>query len=52
MSKKYLVTGGTGFIGNALVKRLVNQGHQVKVLDSDIRGAAERLKELKIKSNW
>lgn len=49
MSKKYLVTGGTGFIGNALVKRLVNQGHQVKVLDSDIRGAAERLKEIKDK---
>jgi nucleoside-diphosphate-sugar epimerase len=44
--KKYLVTGGTGFIGNALVKRLVKEGHAVRVLDNDIRGTAERLKEV------
>ena len=44
--KKYLVTGGTGFIGNALVKRLVKEGHAVRVLDNDMRGTAERLKEV------
>src|SRR3989344_1257079 len=42
--KKYLVTGGTGFIGCNLVKRLVNEGHKVRVLDSNIRGSSERLK--------
>ena len=44
--KKYLVTGGTGFIGSALVKRLVKEGYEVKVIDNDLRGAAERLKEV------
>ncbi len=47
--KKYLVTGGTGFIGSALVKRMVKEGYDVRVLDNDIRGAAERLKDVKDK---
>ena len=45
MNKKYLITGGTGFIGSALVKRLVEEGYDVRVLDNDIRGAKERLKD-------
>ena len=44
--KKYLVTGGTGFIGSALVKRLVRDGYEVRVIDNDLRGAAERLKDI------
>lgn len=31
---KYLVTGGAGFIGTNLVKKLVSDGHQVVVLDN------------------
>lgn len=47
MAKKYLVTGGAGFIGAALVKRLVRDGHEVRVLDNQSRGSAERLAEVK-----
>ncbi|HSX38032.1 MAG TPA: SDR family NAD(P)-dependent oxidoreductase [Chlamydiales bacterium] len=43
LSKKYLVTGGTGFIGVALVTRLVKEGCRVRVLDNDLRGSASRL---------
>ncbi len=30
---KILVTGGTGFTGTALVRRLLSDGHSVVVLD-------------------
>lgn len=40
---KYLITGGTGFIGSALVRRLFEGGHRIRVFDNNWRGAAERL---------
>jgi nucleoside-diphosphate-sugar epimerase len=44
MSKQhYLVTGGTGFVGSALVTRLVRDGSRVRVLDNNSRGAERRL---------
>jgi UDP-glucose 4-epimerase len=41
--KKVLVTGGTGFIGSALVKRLVDDGYSVTVLDNNSRGSIDKL---------
>ena len=46
MDKAYLVTGGTGFIGAALVRRLVQEGRKVRVIDNDLRGSAARLSDL------
>ena len=44
--KKYLVTGGTGFIGSALARRLVREGHEVRVFDNDLRGVSSRLNDV------
>jgi UDP-glucose 4-epimerase len=35
---KILVTGGAGFIGSNLSRKLINEGHEVVVLDSLLRG--------------
>jgi CDP-paratose 2-epimerase len=48
MTKKYLVTGGAGFIGSNFVSRLLNRGENVKIFDNLSRaGSARNLEWLK-----
>tara|TARA_Y100001938_G_scaffold151066_1_gene245624 strand:- start:1766 stop:2623 length:858 start_codon:yes stop_codon:yes gene_type:complete len=41
MGKKILVTGGAGFVGSAIVKRLLEDGHRVHSLDNYDSGLRE-----------
>jgi UDP-glucose 4-epimerase len=40
---KILVTGGAGYVGSAVAALLIEQGHQVRILDSLFRGHVEQL---------
>lgn len=44
---KILVAGGAGFIGSHLVERLLNEGHEVTVLDNFVTGDKKNLERLK-----
>ena len=40
---KYTVTGGAGFIGSNLIDQLINDGHEVVVIDSLVTGKKENI---------
>jgi nucleoside-diphosphate-sugar epimerase len=46
VSERFLVTGGAGFIGSHLVRRLLADGGQVRVVDNLATGNRERLSDL------
>ncbi len=50
--KRILVTGGAGFIGSHLCKRLVDEGNYVICLDSLFTGSLENIKNLMDKPNF
>ena len=52
MSKRILVTGGAGFIGSHLCKRLVSEGNYVICLDNFFTGSKDNIKSLLDKENF
>jgi nucleoside-diphosphate-sugar epimerase len=46
IGRSYLITGGTGFLGSALTRRLVAAGARVRVLDNNSRGSVARLGDI------
>lgn len=49
---KFIVTGGAGFIGSHLTRFLINNGHNVIVIDDLSRGKMSNLKEVKNKIDF
>jgi UDP-glucuronate decarboxylase len=50
--KKILVTGGSGFIGSHLCKRLIDEGNYVICLDNNFTGSMKNIQELKNHPNF
>jgi nucleoside-diphosphate-sugar epimerase len=45
--KKYVITGGAGFIGSTLVRTLLNEGGEVHVIDNLLSGHEKNLAEVR-----
>src|ERR1039458_9992179 len=43
--KRFLITGGAGFLGSHLVKRLLDEGNQVTVVDNLSSGSRDNLSD-------
>ncbi|MDB3872215.1 NAD-dependent epimerase/dehydratase family protein, partial [Candidatus Pelagibacter sp.] len=51
-NKKILVTGGAGFVGSSLVKKLLEKNLEVRVLDNYQRGNGFRLSDIRSKIDF
>ena len=48
MARRYLITGGAGFIGSNLIRSIAGPGSEIRVLDSLVAGRAEDLEGLPV----
>lgn len=49
---KILITGGTGFIGNHLCRKLLNEGHQIICLDNNFTGSLNNINDIFANPNF
>ena len=49
---RYLVTGGAGFIGSNLCRKLLREGHRVACLDDLSTGKYSNIEKLELKSGF
>ena len=48
---KILITGGAGMVGSNLAKNLIDQGHEITIIDNFWRGSKENLKKVGLEEN-
>ena len=46
MNDRVLITGGTGFLGSALAKKLVELNFDVILFDNNVRGSLDKIKNI------
>ncbi len=47
-----VITGGSGFVGSYLCEKLINDGHEVIVIDNLLTGSTENIKNLMDNENF
>ena len=50
--KKIIITGGAGFIGSHLCKKILNEGHKVICIDNLFTGSKYNIKNLLKNNNF
>ena len=52
VSMNIVITGGSGFVGSYLCERLINDGHNLIVVDNLLTGSTENISDLMDNDNF